>query len=298
MQLVYMLVNIYLFHSRPNQLDNLLNCIWKLKEAKAVKDQEKFDSMTTEELDRAAAEAKAAPKYFEDMKRALQKGELIYNATGVYVGEHLSISRPNHSINSVQESTLSDFYFSTKYRRAALADHIATFSGVDGTVLVMPPETRGSCKHPGESHGYMQPFHGAGSGEFPSNVPIGSIKALNCEAAHTALNDAIKDGNFTGAVLSRLYEAWKAGAPDSDQLIDYYKKNLNYMAVLYITCYLKAAAPLLTALERLVRQRSTCLLLIYINVSLLGRRISKSIHDALFLYVRYCLYSASRSAFP
>jgi hypothetical protein len=26
------------------------------------------------------------------MKEALQKGQLVYNATGLYVGEHLSIS--------------------------------------------------------------------------------------------------------------------------------------------------------------------------------------------------------------
>jgi hypothetical protein len=78
----------------------------------------------------------------------------------------------------------------------------------------------------------MQPYM-AGSGESQSNALIGSIKALNCEAAHTALNDALKEGNSTGAVLSRLYEAWKAGAPDSDQLMDYYKKTLNYMPVLF-----------------------------------------------------------------
>jgi hypothetical protein len=59
-----------------------------------------------------------------------------------------------------------------------------------------------------------------------------------------------------------------------------------------VTCYLKAAAPLLTALERLVRQRSTCLLLIYIKMPLLSRKISISVHDALIFNIQNRFYSA------
>jgi hypothetical protein len=53
------------------------------------------------------------------------------------------------------------------------------------------------------------------------------------------------------------------GTPTFVGLVDALARE-KYM--LYITCYLKAAAPLLTALERLVRQRSTRLFLIYVSV--------------------------------
>jgi hypothetical protein len=186
--------------------------------------------MTTEELDQAAVEANAAPKNYVILKATLQTAELVYNKTGRYVSKDLCISSPKHSIN-INNDSFSNFYFSTKDKSAAPADRIATFPRYDGTVLVMPPKTRGSYKHYTEIGGYMQPYHGAGTGESPSNVIIGSIKALNCEVAHTALIDALKEENFTRGVLMRLLKNWKTGAPNASTLMDYYNSKLNYFAV-------------------------------------------------------------------
>lgn len=86
-----------------------------------------------------------------------------------------------------------------------------------------------------EIGGCMQPFPGAvGSGESQSMGIVGSIKASDCIIAHTALNDAIKKRNFTGAILMKLLEEWKTRAPNSGQkIMDYYKKDtpLEYFAV-------------------------------------------------------------------
>ena len=67
---------------------------------------------------------------------------------------------------------------------------------------------------------------------------------------------------------------------------------LESRVLFHITCYLKAAALLLTALERQVSQQLTRLFLIYISSKQLSRYITESVINGLFLHSLYRVNSA------